>query len=136
MHCVFVHSRAERSARALGREVREIYLLPRLCAAHKELEALFIRAAARMQYSLQRPRDAEKCEEMFPGNEDKLFTAYNIIDCEKAREDAKEELDEEYKEFYDTHRVIAFSSRFVDQKCQWDMLKSFELLKKISPMRG
>lgn len=73
---------------------------------------------------------------MFPGNEDKLFTAYNIIDCEKAREDAKEELDEEYKKFYDTHRVIAFSSRFVEQKCQWDMLKSFELLKKDIPDAG
>ena len=44
--------------------------------------------------------------------------------------------DEEYKEFYDTHRVIAFSSRFVDQKCQWDMLKSFELLKKDIPDAG
>ena len=44
----------------------------------------------------------KKCEEMFPWNEDKLFTAYNIIDCEKALEDAKEELDEEYKEFYDS----------------------------------
>ena len=36
----------------------------------------------------------KKCKEMVPGNEDKLFTAYNIIDCEKAREEAKEELDE------------------------------------------
>lgn len=78
----------------------------------------------------------KKCEELFPGNENKLFTAYNIIDCDKAREDAKEELDGEFKKFYGTHRVIAFSSRFVGQKCQWDMLKSFELLKKNIPDAG
>ena len=78
----------------------------------------------------------KKCEELFPGNENKLFTAYNIIDCDKAREDAKEELGGEFKKFYGTHRVIAFSSRFVGQKCQWDMLKSFELLKKNIPDAG
>lgn len=66
MHGVFIHPRAERSSRALGCKVREIYLLPRLCAAHKEPAALFIRAAARVQYSLQRPRDAEKMRRDVP----------------------------------------------------------------------
>lgn len=97
MHGVLVHPRAQRGSRPLGRKMQK-YIS---CRDYERL----IKSAKLYSFALRRGCNIlfnalemqKKCEELFPGNENKLFTAYNIIDCDKAREDAKEELDREFK---------------------------------------
>ena len=73
---------------------------------------------------------------LYPSDKDKLFTAYNIFDSATIASAAKEKLDSDYEHFFESHKVIAYASRFAEEKCQWDMLKVFSIVKERVPNAG
>ena len=72
----------------------------------------------------------------YPEDKDKLYTIENLFDCNKIADMAKEELDENEKKFYSEHTVVSNCGTLNDQKGQWDLIKSFEILKESVPNAG
>lgn len=72
----------------------------------------------------------------YPQDKDKVFTIENLFDCADIEKKAKEELSEEEANFYSSHTVVSNCGTLNDQKGQWDLIKSFELLKEKVPDAG
>ncbi len=74
--------------------------------------------------------------ERYPEDAGKLHTIENLFDCEDIIEKSKEALEDEVQSFYNTHKVITTVGIASRHKGQWDLLKSFELLKERVPDAG
>jgi len=72
----------------------------------------------------------------YPKHKNKTFVLYNLFDNKTIEKVSKEELNENELCFYNTHKVIVSVSRFCFDKGQWNLLKSFEILKKKVPDAG
>ncbi|MDP4119058.1 MAG: glycosyltransferase [Bacillota bacterium] len=72
----------------------------------------------------------------YPKDASKTFMLYNLFDIEKINEKLQDALPEEYKTFFETHKVITTVSRFAKTKGQWHLIKSFEILKEKVPDAG
>lgn len=70
------------------------------------------------------------------GDTDKIHTIENPLDFDKIVELSKEKLSPEEQKFYNTHKVVSTMGIFSKHKGHWDLLKSFELLKKDIPDAG
>lgn len=72
----------------------------------------------------------------YPEDASKLFTLYNIFDCERIVEASKEPLAAEYSKFYSSHNVVVSVSSFGIDKGQWGLIRAFEALKQKLPDAG
>ena len=72
----------------------------------------------------------------YPEDEKKTFVLYNLFDIEQIRAKAGEPLETELEEFMKTHKTVTAVGRFVPEKGQWNLIKSFELLKEKIPEAG
>ena len=70
------------------------------------------------------------------GEYDNVFVIENAIDLENILKKSEEKIDEKYREFFDTHRVISNVGIFSRHKGHWDLLKSFEIIKENIPDAG
>ena len=71
-----------------------------------------------------------KFDERFPAFSERTYVIHHPVNLELAEENAKVPLEEEYSKFFREHKVISVAGPFVKEKCQSDILKSFEYLKK------
>ncbi len=74
--------------------------------------------------------------EEYPEDEKKTFVLYNLFDTEQIVKNATEPLEPEFKDFMKTHRTVTAVGRFVPEKGQWNLIKSFEILKEKVPDAG
>ena len=63
-------------------------------------------------------------------NEEKLKVIYNPYDIASIENCAKEELEEEYREFFSNGFIISSVGRFAYQKGYWHLIKAFYLARK------
>ncbi len=70
------------------------------------------------------------------GKQEKISVIENAIDFENIIKKSDEKIDEKFREFFDTHRVISNVGIFSRHKGHWDLLKSFEIIKEKIPDAG
>lgn len=78
---------------------------------------------------------AEFFEEKY-GKQNKISVIENAIDFENIIKKADEKIDEKFKAFFESHRVISNVGIFSRHKGHWDLLKSFEIIKEKIPDAG
>lgn len=78
---------------------------------------------------------AEFFEEKY-GKQNKISVIENAIDFKNILKKSDEKIDEKFREFFDTHRVISNVGIFSRHKGHWDLLKSFEIIKEKIPDAG
>lgn len=69
-------------------------------------------------------------EEKFPSLKGKVTVINSPADSTAATEGAKADLPDEYKAFFEKHKVITALAPFSRAKGHWDILKSFEIVKE------
>lgn len=65
----------------------------------------------------------------YPEDKDKVFAVYNIVNVDYVKEKAKEELDDRYKELFETGRVIVAVGRLCADKGFNHLIRAFEIYK-------
>ena len=72
----------------------------------------------------------------YPRDKSKCITIENLIHFDTIEQKSKDELEDKYRDFFDTHKVVTTVGILSRHKGHWDLLKSFELLREKIPDAG